>query len=346
MSTPTAVNRRGLRLPRSLPEGSALGVWTPSSPAPALFPRRYRRALDAVRSAGFEVVIAPAGERNAGIGADRPERLAEDLHELLSDDRVGAVVAAAGGYTSAAVLRHIDWDLVREARRPIIGYSDLTTVLWAALSQAELVTFHGPMIVSEWGEWGGPWPYSLDSFRRALTPQPGPTRLAPPPQWTDESLWWDAEDDRRRTTRPGGRWRCLSPGVAEGWLLPGCAATAAHLFGTPYLPDTEGAILCLEFQEAGPDAVWAHLLQWENSGALDRIVGLVIGRHARPRAAAAGSGDFDAVVRAVLGRRDLPVLVDVDFGHTEPRLTLPVGGHARLDATHCGLTLLEDSTSS
>jgi muramoyltetrapeptide carboxypeptidase len=338
-----AVDRRGLRLPRSLTEGSALGIWSASSPAPAMFPRRYRRALDAVRSAGFDVVTASASERNAGIGAASPERLAEDLHELLGDDRVGAVVAAAGGHTSAAVLRHIDWDLVRAARRPIIGYSDLTAVLWSALSQAGLVTFHGPMLVSEWGEWGGPWPYTVDNFLRALNPQETPVRLAPPPAWTDESLWWDTEDDRRRTSRPG-RWRCLSPGSVEGWLLPGCAATAAHLFGTPYMPDPEGAILCLEFQEAGPDAMWAHLLQWENSGALDRIAGLVIGRHFRPRAAAAGSSDFDAVVRAVLGHRELPVLVDVDFGHTEPRLTLPVGGRALLDATDCSLTLLKGQT--
>lgn len=340
-----AAGRRALRLPRSLPEGGVLGVWTPSAPAPALFPRRYNRALDAVRAAGYEVVTASATEDNAGIAAAHPARLAEDLHELLRDDRVDAVVAATGGYTSATVLPYLDWDLIRAARRPIVGYSDVTSVLWAALAQAGLVTFHGPMIVSEWGEWGGPWPYTLDHFRRALTPQPGPTRLVPPPEWTDESLWWDAEDDRPRATRPGG-WRCLSPGTAEGWLLPGCAATASHLIGTPFLPDPDGAILCLEFQDAGPDAVWAHLTQWQNAGLLDRIAGLVIGRHARPRAAAAGSDDVDAVVRAVLGRRRLPVLVDVDFGHTEPRLTLPVGGRALLDATHCGLTLPHDSTRS
>jgi muramoyltetrapeptide carboxypeptidase len=337
----------GARMPllpaRPLTTGDAIGVWTPSSPAPAMFPRRYRRAVDAVRSAGFEVVESPAATANAGIAAADPRRLAEDLHFLLRHPRVTAVVAAAGGYTSAAVLPYIDWDLVRTARRPIIGYSDLTAVLWAVLTQAGLIGFHGPMVVSEWGEWGGPWPYTLDNLRRVLDPLQVPLRLSPPPQWTDELLWWDKEDDRRRTAQPG-EWRCVTPGVAEGWLLPGCAATAAHLFGTPYLPDTDGAILCLEFHDAGPDAVWAHLTQWENAGLLDRIAGLVIGRHCKPRAAAAGSDDFDAVVRAVLGRRPIPVLADVDFGHTEPRLTLPVGGRALLDASERSLTLLESRT--
>jgi muramoyltetrapeptide carboxypeptidase len=338
------VNRHQLRLPQAPAVGQAIGIWTPSSPAPALFPRRYRRALDALRATGFEAVTVPSTEGNAGISAASPEQLAADLHRMLRDDRVGAVLGATGGHTSSAVLRHIDWDLVREARKPFIGYSDLTTVLWSVLSRARTVAFHGPMLVSEWGEWGGPWAYTVDNLRRALRPDAAPVQLAPPDEWTDESLWWDAEDDRRRTARPG-RWRCLLPGRAEGWLLPGCAATAAHLFGTPYLPPVDGAILCLEFLEMGPDQVWAHLVQWEDSGLLDRVSGLVIGRHFRPRAAAAGSEDFDAVIRAVVGHRKLPVLVDVDFGHTEPRLTLPVGAHALLDADGCGLTLLENSTS-
>jgi muramoyltetrapeptide carboxypeptidase len=339
------VNRLGLRVPAAPAPGQALGLWTPSSPAPALFPRRWGRAMEALSTAGFEVVTAASTVANAGVGAADPRELAADLHRLLRDDRVGAIMGTTGGHTSSTVLRYVDWDLVREAGKPIIGYSDLTSVLWATLSRARLVSFHGPMVISEWGEFGGPWPYTVGNLRACLDPRTAPVELAPPPQWTDESLWWDSTDDRRRTAVPG-TWRCLLPGTAEGWLLPGCAPTASLLFGTPYLPDVEGAIVCLEFLEMGPDQVWAHLTQWADSGLLDRIAGLVIGRHFRPRTAAGGSGDFDEVVRAVVGRRNLPVLVDVDFGHTEPRLTLPVGARARLDATGCGLTLLENSTTT
>ncbi|MEC3978045.1 S66 peptidase family protein [Amycolatopsis sp. H20-H5] len=337
-------NRKDPRLPHAIAPGAALGIWTPSAPAPALFPRRFGRAVDALRFEGFPVVFADSARGNVGIGADYPAALATDLHKLLTDERVGAVLCTTGGYTSSAVLAHIDWALVREAAKPIIGYSDITSVLWAVLSQSELISFHGPMLISEWGEWGGPWSYTLDSFRRALSPGPVSATLAEPDRWTDETLWWDKEDTRRRTTQTGG-WRCLIPGKAQGWLLPGCAATAAHLFGTPYLPDVEGALLCLEFADMGPDQVWAHLVQWADSGRLDRVSGLVVGRHSGPRAAAGGSRDFDAVVRDVVGNRGFPVLADVDFGHTEPMVTLPVGGRALLDATARRLTLLEPATS-
>lgn len=342
----------GLAVPDMREDGfSALDGWSPgvarakvASP-PHLFPRRFERAVDAVRADGFPVVLAESATGNTGIGAAGPAALATELHELLTDERVGAVLCATGGYTSSAVLAHVDWDLVREVAIPIIGYSDITSMLWSVLSQAGLVSFHGPMLISEWGEWGGPWAYTLENLRRALNSGATPAPLREPDRWTDETLWWDKEDTRRRTTRTGS-WRCLVPGEAEGWLLPGCAATAALLFGTRYLPDVDGALLCLEFSDMGPDQVWAHLVQWADSGLLDRVSGLVVGRHAGPRPAAGGSLDFDAVVLDVIGTRRFPVLADVDFGHTEPMLTLPVGGHALLDATARELTLLEPATTT
>lgn len=338
----TAPHTTTPRLPfRALPEGATLGLWTPSSPAPALFPRRYARGLAALRAAGYRVLEGSTTRGDDGIGAASPRELADDLHALLLDERVDAVLCTTGGHTALLVLPHIDWTVVRAARKPLIGYSDATALLWGTLAQAGVTSLHGPMAVSEWGEYGGAPNYTAEHFAAVATASPGRAGLVPvpPSAWTDEQLWWDAEDDRPRRTRPAGAWRCLNPGSTRGWLLPGCANTASLLIGTPYLPDPEGAILCLDFFECGPDKVWALLGQWEAAGLLDRVAGLVIARHARPRASSAGSEDFDGVVRRIVADRPLPVLADVDFGHTEPRLTLQVGGRARLDADAGSLSL-------
>ncbi|MEU8015880.1 LD-carboxypeptidase [Micromonospora parva] len=327
--------------PRPLRMDAVLGLWTPSSPAPALFPRRFARCLDALAAAGHDVVLSPSCRKNSGFAAADPRTLADDLHALLEDERVEGILCTTGGYTTMPVLKYVDWGLVRRAAKPIVGYSDVTALLWAALAQAGLTTYHGPMAISEWGEQGGPWPYTLRNFRDAAGGRAALVDivLEAPSEWTDELLWWDREDDRPRRTRPDARWRTLIPGKASGWLLPGCAPTAGRLFGTRYMPDVTGAILCLETLEMGPDQLIGLLAQWEAAGLFDRIVGLVVGRHYRPVAAAGGSTDFDAAIIRALDGREVPVLVDVDFGHTEPRLTLPVGGRATIDADNCRITL-------
>ncbi|MFD7719268.1 LD-carboxypeptidase [Streptomyces sp. NPDC059814] len=325
--------------PYALRDGAVIGVWTPSSPAPALFPQRFRRALSALRQHGFEVRTGRYATGNDGLMAADPRLLAEDLHDLLRSPEVDAVVCAVGGYTSMSVLPFLDFDLIAESRKPIIGYSDVSALLWAILKRCSTITFHGPMVVSEWGESGGPFPYTVENFRRVLAPWTGPVVLAAPAEWTDEMLWWGREDTRPRRTR-AGEWRRLAPGVAEGWLLPGCAPTVSRLFGTPYLPDPAGSILCLETLEMSPEDFYGLLVQWRTSGLLDEINGLVVGRHYRPRSGGSGTDAFDRSVLAALGGRRIPVLVDVDFGHTEPRLTLPVGVRCRIDATRRELTLL------
>ncbi|WP_078901123.1 S66 peptidase family protein [Actinacidiphila yeochonensis] len=336
----------GLHLPRAVGGNAVIGVWTPSSPAPARFPRRFSRAVAALEEDGFTVRCAARTRCDDGVGAGTPEELAADLHGLLLDPDVDLVMCAVGGYTTVRVLPHLDFDLIRDCGKPVVGYSDVTSLLWAALRCARTVTFHGPMVVSEWGEVGGAWPYTAARFREAVSPWQGPVRLTAPSRWTDEFLLWEVDDVRPRRTRPAA-WRTLAPGTAEGWLLPGCAPTASRLFGTPWMPDTQGAILCLETLGTGPEEFLGLLSQWRWSGQLDGIRGLVVGRHCRPTTSPPGdSSAFDRVVREALGRDDIPVMVDVDFGHTEPRLTLPVGVACRLDATEQSLVITEPPVTS
>ena len=44
---------------------------------------------------------------------------------------------------------------------------------------------------------------------------------------------------------------------------------------------------------------------------------------------------------AEAGRPDLPVLSGLDFGHTQPMLTLPYGAEALIDCRTASLTILE-----
>jgi muramoyltetrapeptide carboxypeptidase len=329
----------------ALLSGDIVGVWTPSSPAPALFPRRFTRALVELKSHGYQLVIGDSCHGDAGYAARPPKDIADELAYLVTDGGASAIFCAVGGWTMMPVLEWIDWELLRSVAPLIVGYSDISALLWSLLAESRLTSLHGPMVVSEWGEFGGIDPYTL-SHLLMMSSGEAPLVLSRPASWTDEMLWWDKEDTRARVGRSPAEWRTLRPGVAVGPLLPGCLSTVTQLIGTPYMPDVSGAILCLETVDLQADAFWALLTQWRAAGLLAQAAALVIGRHARLRSSAAGFADTDWIVEQVVRDLRMPVLVDVDFGHTDPMLSLPVGVTARLDTDAGTIEILESAVES
>jgi muramoyltetrapeptide carboxypeptidase len=330
-----------LKKPVGLRPNDTLAIWAPSFPGPTVFPRRFQRGVEALRAAGFAIELAPSCGKHVGYAAAAPEELAAELHSLLADSHIAGIICAVGGWTINALLPFVDWQLVRNSWKVVVGYSDISAFLLAALAQSRVVAFHGPMVISEWGEMDGPWTYTSEQFLHVTMQPEAPGVFYPPRAWTDELLWWERDDHQRRRASGSGEWRFLREGQATGPLIAGCIPTLAQLIGTPYLPDVTGAILCLEAEAFTPDRFWAHLQQWRQIGALDKIAGLVIGRQCRPQPMATGYADFDALLLQTLGDHDIPVLVDVDFGHTEPMLTLPIGVTALLDSRTAAFAITE-----
>jgi muramoyltetrapeptide carboxypeptidase len=322
-----------LDLPRALPEGGGVFVWAPSSPAPILYPRRFERGLGALREAGYRVTVGESCRNATGCSTLPPKALALELESALRSDACDAVIAAVGGWTTLPVLEFLDLELVAAAGKPIVGYSDLTGLLNAVAFRAGLVTFHGPMVLSEWGEYGGPWEYTRENFRRVVSERwQEELEIRPAEAWSDEVLFWDREDDRRRAPKTAGcgeQPRVLNCGTVEGRVWGGNLTVMGLLAGTRFWPPAEGAIVFLEAEGIAPDECWARLEQLRLAGTFEEAAGVVFGKFSNPRATAAGVADFDAVLREAVPE-GLPVMAGADFGHTEPMCTLPIGAPARL----------------
>jgi muramoyltetrapeptide carboxypeptidase LdcA involved in peptidoglycan recycling len=170
--------------------------------------------------------------------------------------------------------------------------------------------------------------------------------------WTDEFLDWAGKADleRPRRLKPGGGgWLSLRGGAAEGPLIAGCLETVCwHLKGSADWLDLGGAVLVLEPSEncfvdvTSPPFIDAHLTDLARLGVFDRIAALVFGRPY-------GYRDEDLpvlwdLVAAHTGPSGIPVLANVDCGHTDPMLTLPLGSRARVDPVAGEFRLLEPAT--
>jgi muramoyltetrapeptide carboxypeptidase len=314
--------------PAALPQHARLGVWAPSCPGPVVFPRRFGRGLAALRAAGYTVTAGKSCDAALGAGTLAPNALAAELHELL--DECDGVVAAVGGWTLTSVLPHIDWDRVGRAAKPIIGYSDITSLLNLTARRAGLVAFHGPMVISEWGEADGPWLHTGAEFTAVLADEHWTSHRVPPAtEWSDENLFWDRDDTRRQRGNSGDQpVRSLRAGLAEGPLWGGSLVVLGLLLGTPLWPEPEpGSIVVIEVDGIAPDELWARLTQFRLAGVFDRASAVVVGKIGKPGRCPSGFADFDEVIRACV---PTPVAAGFDIGHTEPMATLPIGGRARL----------------
>lgn len=266
--------------------------------------------------------------------AGPPEARVEDIHAAFADDSVAAVLCGIGGNHSNQLLPLLDYDLIAAHPKIFQGYSDVTVLHWALAKHARLRTYYGPALVSELGEFPKVFDYTDRWLKAAWFGDE--LDFDAPSEWTDEFLDWEKKADleRPRAMSSADPWRTIREGVTEGPLFGGCLETICwHLKGSTAWPDLAGALLFLETSEEGPSPahVDAYLTDLEQLGVFDEVAGLVVGRPA------SYSRDDAETLWTVFEERTrpagIPVLANLDIGHTDPMLTLPLGATAHLDAT-------------
>lgn len=262
--------------------------------------------------------------RSASIG----ERL-QDFNEALSDPRVGMILASRGGFCVNQLLPFLDFSAIRKSRKIICGHSDITALVNAVWARAGLVAYLGPNFSTLGMRRGAA--YALDSFARILK-RTETVSMDPSARWSDDR--WQDDQDRRIFLRNPGPF-AVRTGEARGTIVGGNLCTLNLLQGTPYMPKLDGAMLWLEddaltgrWTATEFDRNLESLLQ--QPGA-DRIRGLVIGRF--QKASKMTRRHIEEIVRTKSALRTVPVVAGLDFGHTAPQGTIPIGGVAELRAT-------------
>jgi muramoyltetrapeptide carboxypeptidase len=266
------------------------------------------------------------------------EKRAEDLMDAFRDDDVRAIISTIGGLTSNQLLDKLDYEAIQANPTIFCGYSDMTNLHVALQYQANMVSFYGPAVITQFGEWPQPHSYTAEEFLGA-TQSTDPRVIEASEEWTDDKDNMDYVEGtdtgyhRDYQDNPGYQW--LHHGEATGQLLGGCITSLMNLRGTTYWPDMKDSILVLETPEGanyweGEDLgrVQSYLTNLRLDGTFDEANGVVFGR---------GFGYTDeeqeqlkAMVEEATDDYDMPVLYGADIGHTDPMTTVPLGAQASL----------------
>jgi muramoyltetrapeptide carboxypeptidase LdcA involved in peptidoglycan recycling len=322
--------------PSKLQPGDTVAIVSPSWGGAGAFPHRVERGVACLQALGFNFRLAPHALSQRGYVSDTPENRAADIHEVFRDPGVKAIVAAIGGDHSCHLLPLLDFDLIRANPKVFMGYSDITVLNVAIWKATELVTFNGPALITDFAEYPEMFEYTKEHFLRTVNVAEPAGAIEPSPWWTEELLDWEQKKDleQPRTRQPSEGWTWLKPGIAQGRLIGGCIESLQHLRGTRFWPgpdDWRGAIFFFETSEdkPSPATVDGILMDYENMGILEQLGGMLVGRPMFY------SDEEREALRQVVAERtrrySFPIITDMDFGHTAPQFTLPIGCQARID---------------
>jgi len=310
--------------PPRLRPGSHLRVIAPARSRALVLENDHSRLAEArLRGLGLTVSYGThVDERDRYDSSSVESRLA-DLHDAFSDPQVDGVLTVIGGFNSNELLPRIDYDLISANPKMLCGYSDITALQNAILAKAGLVSYSGP----HWSSFGMRDLFD-DTCRWFAAAVMESSPIQPrPSSWFTDDLWFLNQDDRVQYPTDG--WWTLQDGDAEGHIVGGNLCTLNLLQGTDYMPSLDGALLFVEDDEMTDPATFRRdlfsLLQLPDATA---VTGLAIGRF--QRVSKVERQDLADLVAALPALRGKPVLGNVDFGHTNPQITFPVGGQARL----------------
>ncbi len=333
--------------PSKLWFGDTVGIVSPASPIAAFCPRRLKRGIECLEDMGFQVILGDHASKRTGHTAGTIDDRLSDLHAMYRNPDVKAIIPTIGGYNSNQLLEVLDYKLIAENPKILLGYSDITALQLGIFSQTGMVTYMGPAILPQFGEFGGLFDYTRNSMEDILMMGANAQRvLQPSVSWTEERLQWDLEDNRARVLQESTGWKILKRGKACGRIIAGNVSTLLLLAGTAYWPDTTGAILCVEDDETTNIAtVDRYLTQLRQMGVYEKLAALIVGRF--PSDTGFSDEDpLDSMLSSATQGYSFPVVYDVDFGHTDPMMIMANGVWASLDAvSHLEFRYLESTVS-
>ena len=244
----------------------------------------------------------------------------EDLHEAFADPSVDAILATIGGFNCNELLPYLDYDLIAQNPKIFCGYSDTTALLNAIYAKTGMQTYMGPSYSSFKMKEGQE--YQSQSWLKAVTQDD--YDLVPSKEWSSDP-WYDPTQPRHFMPT---EWKVYNAGKASSTIIGGNLSTFSLLRGTPYAPQAENYILFVEEAEGYPPEHFlrelAALLQ-----AYPSPQAVIIGRFPKE------CEMTEEILLAILDKhpllKNIPVLYDVDFAHTQPLFTITIGAQATLD---------------
>ncbi|MEI6851057.1 MAG: S66 peptidase family protein [Candidatus Saccharibacteria bacterium] len=314
-------------IPKKLKPGDEVRIIAPARSISILSDELRNIADKRLSDMGYKVTFGKNVSEIDDFKSSSVKSRLDDLHEAFSDKDVKAIFTVIGGFNSNQLLDYIDWKLVADNPKIFCGYSDITILNNAFYAKTGMVSYSGPHY-SSFGQ-KLHFDYTLDYFTKCCVGDEKYS-ISASTDWSDDP--WYSNQEKRNLVKNDG-FLVINEGIAEGVIIGANLCTFNLLQGTQYMPSLLDSVLFIEDDAHGDgsdvlefDRNLQSLIQLPD---FKGVMGIVIGRFQK-----AANMNNDLLKQIIKSKKELdgiPVISGVDFGHTDPKITLPIGGRVQID---------------
>lgn len=308
--------------PPRLKAGDKIAIVAPAS---YISEDELQDSIKNLNKLGFETTYSDKILLQKGYFAGSDKERADDLMEKFLDKSVRGIVCARGGYGGARILPLLDYHIIRANPKVLIGYSDVTALLYGIYKKAGLITFHGPVGTSTFND------FSVNNFQRVLMNPEPVTVFTNSDSGTDENIYGV---------------RTIVKGKGKGRLVGGNLSIMVSLIGTPYDVNYSDKVVFIEEVGEEPYRIDRMLTQLIEAGKFKKASAIMMGifkncEQKKDDPSFKKSFTLMDVLTDRLSGLKIPVVYGMSFGHVYDKFTIPFGAYAELDADNQTFTLLE-----
>lgn len=310
--------------PKRLKAGDTIGLIAPGS---FITEDELRESIDNLSLLGFKTVYTDAILQRYGYLAGKDKQRADDLNMMFARLDVDGIVAARGGYGCSRILPYLDYNTILKNPKILIGYSDITALLYGIYAKTGVVTFHGPVGISTFNE------FSVRNFNDILMSSKKSITL------------YNAVEEKEKAELDVYP---IVTGKGRGKLVGGNLSIVVSMIGTEYDVDYKDKIIFLEEVSEEPYRIDRMLTQMIEAGKFEQASGVMLGifhdcEAKEKNPSFPKSLSLKEVLLDRLGNLKIPVIYGMSFGHVTNKFTLPFGIESELDSGDGVLKLLENA---
>lgn len=340
--------------PKKLSHGNKIAVISASWGGPGAFPHRYvigKQRLESI----FELAVIemPHALKDPDWIYHHPEARAADLMQAFLDPTIKGIFSSIGGDDAIRLLPYIDFEIIHKNPKIVLGYSD-STVLHFICLKAGVTSFYGPSVMTGFAENVKMHDYTINAIKQSLfsTREIGKIPVADE-GWTKEYLDWGNPTNQQiqRKLEPFIPWEFIgnTEDIVQGRLLGGCVEVLQFMNATEIWPPLETWNECILFLETSEEGVSPLFLKrflrnLAAQGILVKIAGILFSKPGGFNVLAAQFNDYSQALLHVFDEYNLPhipIVVNMDFGHSDPMWVMPYGCLAEINPKRKTVSLLE-----